>query len=45
MKNIRDDLSKLKELGLIEMVKEKENKRKPLIPVTKYDKLQVSIEI
>jgi len=45
MKNIRDDLSKLKELGLIEMVKEKENKREPLIPVTKYDKLQVSIEI
>ena len=45
MKNIRDDLSKLKELGLIEMIKEKENKREPLIPVAKYDKLQVSIEI
>ena len=45
MKNIRDDLSKLQELGLIELVKEKENKRKPLIPITKYDKLQVSIEI
>ena len=45
MKNIRDDLSKLKELGLIELIKEKENKREPLIPVTKYDKLQVSIEI
>jgi len=45
MKNIRDDLSKLKELGLIEMVKEKENRREPLIPITKYDKLQVSIEI
>ena len=45
MKNIRDDLSKLKELGLIEMVKEKENKREPLVPITKYDKLQVSIEI
>jgi len=45
IKNIRDDLSKLKELGLIELIKEKENKREPLIPITKYDKLQVSIEI
>lgn len=45
LKNIRDDLAKLKELGLIEMIKEKENKREPLIPITKYDKLQVSIEI
>ena len=45
MKNIRDDLSKLESLGLIELVKDTKQSREPLIPIIKFDKLQVGIEI
>jgi len=42
--NIRDDLSKLETLGLIEMV-DLDDPRKSRMPVLKYDKLLVGIEI
>ena len=42
--NIRDDLSKLETLGLIEMV-DLDDPRKSIMPVLKYDKLLVGIEI
>ncbi len=45
MKNIRDDLSKLESLGLIELIKDTKHSREPLIPIVKFDKLQVGIEI
>ncbi len=45
IKNIRDDLSKLESLGLIELIKNTKLSRKPLIPIIKFDKLQVGIEI
>ena len=43
--NIRDDLSKLEVLGLVEMVQDTSDPRAPLIPNIKYDKLLVSIEL
>ena len=45
IKNIRDDLSKLETSGLIEMVRNTDDPRRSIIPVLKYDKLLVGIEI
>ncbi len=45
IKNIRDDLSKLETLGLIEMVRDIDDPRRSMIPVLRYDKLLVGIEI
>ena len=45
IKNIRNDLSKLEKLGLIEMVKDVDDARNSIMPVLKYDKLLVGIEI
>ena len=45
LKNIRDDLVKLEEFGLIETIKEKGHPRDAIVPVVKFDKLQVAIEI
>jgi len=45
LKNIRDDLSKLEALGLIELVKDTKHPRETVIPTITFDKLQVGIEI
>ena len=45
IKNIRNDLSKLEKLDLIEMVKDVDDSRNSIMPVLKYDKLLVGIEI
>lgn len=45
MKNIRDDLAKLEKIGLIDLVRDIDDPRESIIPVIKYDKLLVGIEI